>query len=170
MGPGTIVKLIEHDKESFENFSIKEVSMFFAHSVALGLILTLVTIFVAKKIAGPGIEKKKKNKIIMGCTNILFITVGITALMTLASNNLARAFAIGACMSIIRFRVSIGPKALSSNLLFAITVGVACGVQMIEIAWILTGIYTVIQLSMLALMAKTSSGELLLDEDEKVEM
>lgn len=166
MGPGSIVKLIEHDKELMEHFSLNEIIFYIGHSLLVGLILTYVTYYVSRKLAGIDIKTKKRNKLVLGSSNILFICVGITALMLLVNNNLARAFAIGAALGMIKFRVRLGPKSLSSNLLFAIIAGIACGVQFVNVAWIVTVIYIIIQVAMLAMMSKNVEGSMGLEEDE----
>lgn len=158
MGNSAIVKLIEHDQNEMSHFSIKEVSTLFGHSFFLGVILTFMTYVMLAKMSGH-LKKKKRLKLILGASNILFICVGITALMILVNNNLARAFAIGAALSLVRFRVKMGQKSLSSNFLFGIIAGIACGLKMLNVAWMVTAAYVVIQCILMALIHYLKDSE-----------
>lgn len=77
----------------------------------------------------------------LGASNLLFLCVGLTGLMLLVNDNLARAFAIAAAIALVRFRVKLDQKSINASLLFAILAGMACGLNSIELAWTATGIY-----------------------------
>ncbi len=77
----------------------------------------------------------------LGASNLLFLCVGLTGLMLLVNDNLARAFAIAAAIALVRFRVKLDQKSINASLLFAILAGMACGLDAIELAWTSTGIY-----------------------------
>ncbi len=158
MGNTAIVKLMEHDQDALAHFSLAQVAEIFGHSLLLGIVLTATTYWMLTHIGGE-VKTKKKLKFVLGSSNILFLCVGITALMILVNNNLARAFAIGACLSLVRFRVKLAQKSLSSNFLFGIIAGIACGLQMMNVAWIVTGAYVVIQMSLMFLLNWMSGGE-----------
>ena len=65
---------------------------------------------------------------VLGSANVLFLCFGMTGIMILVNNNLARAFAIGAAIAVIRFRIKFDGKGLGSSLFFGVLVGMACGV------------------------------------------
>lgn len=126
-----------------------EISILIAHSLLLGITLAVLNYITLT----PFMEKKEKEKSgsssrakhILGATNILFICVGLTGVMILVNNNLARALSIGAALHLMRFRVNIGNKNQGSNMLFGIIAGVACGLQEIRVAWAVILPYIVIQ-------------------------
>ena len=80
----------------------------------------------------------------LGASNLLFLCVGLTGLMLLVNDNLARAFAIAAAIALVRFRVKLDQKSVNASLLFAILAGMACGLNNIELAWTATAIYIVL--------------------------
>ena len=80
----------------------------------------------------------------LGASNLLFLCVGLTGLMLLVNDNLARAFAIAAAIALVRFRVKLDQKSVNASLLFAILAGMACGLNNIELAWTATVIYMVL--------------------------
>lgn len=129
---------------SFELFKL------FLNSFVLGSVLavfTFITIWSQFQMQEEGHKRDRlKLQTILGASNILFLCVGLTGVMILVANNLARALSIGATMALMRFRVKLGNKNLGSNLLFGIIVGVACGLQEIVVAWMVTGIYLFLQL------------------------
>lgn len=87
--------------------------------------------------------KKTTNNldICLGAANLLFLCVGLTGVMLLVNNNLARAFAIAAALALTRFRIKLDQKSVNASLLFAILVGMACGLGEQRLAIIATGIY-----------------------------
>ena len=74
--------------------------------------------------------------------------VGLTGVMLLVGDNLARAFAIGAALALSRFRVKITKKSTGTHLMFGIIAGIACGLDQLAIAWICSIIYVVLQLAL----------------------
>ena len=91
--------------------------------------------------------KKKTTtnlEIFLGASNLLFLCVGLTGIMLLVNNNLARAFAIAAALALTRFRIKLDQKSVNASLLFAILVGMACGLGEERLAWMATGIYIVL--------------------------
>ncbi|MBF0362370.1 MAG: hypothetical protein HQK49_15240 [Oligoflexia bacterium] len=159
------------------NFSnIESLCLLFANSLLCGLILSVVTFYMAKSLTisnesfstdkdkdkdkDPENNNKKEKKTVdyanlfLGSANILFLCVGLTGVMILVNNNLARAFAIGAALTITRFRVKVGPKILASNLLFGVIIGVANGLSEMILAWLLTIIYVFLELILLFIAKK----------------
>ncbi|MBF0365490.1 MAG: hypothetical protein HQK50_07955 [Oligoflexia bacterium] len=148
--------------------SEQEIIIILLHSFVAGILLVLITIIMEKSLSGndPTQEEEEGGgkgnananananvQLLMGASNILFLCVGITGIMILVNNNLARAFAIGAALTITRFRVKIGKKNLASNLLFGIIVGVANGLGEIKLGWMMTAAYVSLAL-LLVLVVK----------------
>ena len=122
---------------------IGKIFVLLGHSITLGLILSTITYLTTMNTFKTSIGDKEKIKklrpqTLLGSSNILFLCVGLTGIMILVNNNLARALAIGATMSLMRFRIKLGQKNLSSNFLFGIIAGVACGIHALKVAWCLT--------------------------------
>lgn len=133
---------------------LRYVSILFGNSIILGLALTWVTYLAVcqaeaseEEEEGP-LSPKDKYRLFLGASNILFMCVGLTGVMLLVGNNLARAFAIGAALALSRFRVKISKKSTGTHLMFGIIAGIACGLDQLAIAWICSLIYTVLQLSL----------------------
>ena len=137
------------------------------NSIILGVILTALTYLLNAPLRSKENKKKKdikkQIKIFLSATNILFLCVGLTGVMVLVNNNLARALAIGATLKLIRFRVNVGTKMIGSNMLFGIIAGIACGLNELFVAWSVTVVYAIIQLSTLALLKRYN-----IDLDEKI--
>ncbi len=90
-------------------------------------------------------KKSTSNlEIFLGAANLLFLCVGLTGIMLLVNNNLARAFAIAAALALTRFRIKLDQKSVNASLLFAILIGMACGLGEERLAWMATGIYIVL--------------------------
>jgi hypothetical protein len=93
----------------------------------------------------PAKKKAVSNlEIFLGAANLLFLCVGLTGIMLLVNNNLARAFAIAAALALTRFRIKLDQKSVNASLLFAILIGMACGLGEERLAWMATGIYIVL--------------------------
>ena len=130
------------------------------NSILLGVILTTLT-YLSNAPLPPknGDERKKKDikkqiKVLIGSTNILFLCVGLTGVMVLVNNNLARALAIGATLGLVRFKIALGSKMIGSNMLFGIIAGIACGLNELFVAWAVTGVYALIQIAILVVIRK----------------
>ena len=78
--------------------------------------------------------------------NILYLCMGLSCVMILVNNNLARAFAIGAAIALVRFRIKLGKSSANSNILFSIVCGIACGLNELTLAWLSAGAYLLITL------------------------
>jgi hypothetical protein len=72
----------------------------------------------------------------------------MTSVMVLVNNNLARAFAIGAAIALIRIRIKLAKNMSNSNVLFSIVCGIACGLNEMGLAWLSTGTYFLITISL----------------------
>ncbi|MFN8370724.1 MAG: hypothetical protein U0T83_08905 [Bacteriovoracaceae bacterium] len=102
---------------------------------------------------------KKIHQLIFGSANILYLTVGLTGIMLLVNNNLARAFAIGASLALVRFRVKLSQKAVDSNFLFGIIAGIACGLKEITLGWVITIVYILLQTSLYLIVKSAHKNE-----------
>ena len=91
-------------------------------------------------------------ELILGCSNVLFLCFGMTGIMILVNNNLARAFAIGAAIAVVRFRVKFDSHGFAKSLFFGVLVGMACGVGQLETAWLLTFAFVLLQAIVLFLV------------------
>ena len=139
------------------------------NSIGLGIILVIATFYEVRYLseypalqiaepdndddddASPESIKPKAGKksvsnleIFLGASNLLFLCVGLTGVMLLVNNNLARAFAIAAALALTRFRIKLDQKSVNASLLFAILIGMACGLGEQRLAWMATGIYIVL--------------------------
>jgi hypothetical protein len=115
------------------------------HSVILGIMLMGITIWVAGRVRDIPTNSDPKEdpvltpgELVTHSSNVLFLCFGMTGVMILVSDNLARAFAIGAAIALVRFRIRVDQKGLSSSLLFGVLTGMACGVDRVWIAWATT--------------------------------
>lgn len=150
---------------SLSQMTYHHMLMLLLNAVGIGLILVITTFLEMKYLSGyeaqftpdmdddddedgsPGKVKPGKSgkddtlQIFLGASNLLFLCVGLTGLMLLVNDNLARAFAIAAAIALVRFRVKLDQKSINASLLFAILAGMACGLDAIELAWTSTGIY-----------------------------
>ena len=145
-------------------FTLKMILFIFANSLAVGIILAFITYFsTALNIEKGSNAGLLRQKLILGSANILFLCTGLTGLIILVNNNLARAFAIGAAMALVRFRSKLSQKSLGANFLFGIIAGIACGLNELTVAWVVTGMYFILQLFLLLIVwinRKLSGGKI----------
>ena len=113
-----------------------------AHSITLGFILVAVTFVYSKALENLSEEnseklgpKKSGLQAFIGSCNLLFLSVGLTGIMILINDNLVRAFSIVAALALIRFRIKVDHKKVTTPILFAMLSGMACGAQEISLAW-----------------------------------
>ena len=139
-------------------------------SIGLGIILMMLAVWSSKKIgiklasnsasSGETAMPSKLSKsmqssyaeLILTSANVLFLCFGMAGIMILVNNNLARAFAIGAAIAVIRFRIKFDNKGLASTLFFSVLVGMACGVGQVQTAIVMTLAYGVLQGIIIMLM------------------
>ena len=148
-------------------------------SIILGLILMMLAAWTGRKISqnyrelngvlrAKGVLKSQGTdsnlyepevisfpELILNSSNVLFLCFGMTGIMILVNNNLARAFAIGAAISIVRFRIKLDSQGLGATLFFGVLVGMACGVGQIDTAVLLTLSYGLLQAIVVFVMQKT---------------
>ncbi len=144
-------------------------------SIVLGICLMIVAVWTSRKISEKftdlnrvfrakglnNLDSPEENvlpypELILASANVLFLCFGMTGIMILVNNNLARAFAIGAAIAVVRFRIKFDSQGLGSTLFFGVLVGMACGVGQPLTALILTVAYGILQLIVISLMKLTS--------------
>jgi hypothetical protein len=136
-----------------------EAFFLFSQSIILGSFLMGLTLWVNSKNETPkdasseGAENSKNSPStnLMTAGNVLFICIGMTAVMILVGNNLARAFAIGAAIALVRFRVKVEGKFIGMALLYGVLTGMACGIGRVDIAWTVAITFGVVLLAMMTL-------------------
>lgn len=104
------------------------------------------------------IPKVSYAELLLGSANVLFLCFGMTGIMILVNNNLARAFAIGAAIAVVRFRIKFNSQ--GSMLFFGVLVGMACGVGQIATAVGVTVAYAILQAVVIVLMSIAAKKEL----------
>ena len=175
---GKLAKLGEDG--SMAALSDKYMFALLLHSIALGLILVVATFYEIKylseypiksrleldtddegedsgknspeKVSSKGKKTSNNLEIFLGSSNLLFLCVGLTGVMLLVNNSLARAFAIAAALSLTRFRIKLDQKSINASLLFAILAGMACGLAQVRLAWMATGIYLALLIAILIMV------------------
>ena len=116
-----------------------------------------------EKVSHKGKKTSNNLEIFLGSSNLLFLCVGLTGVMLLVNNSLARAFAIAAALSLTRFRIKLDQKSINASLLFAILAGMACGLAQVRLAWMATGIYLALLIAILIMvnLLKPKSAEII---------
>ena len=118
-------------------YDFKELAILLGHSFVIGVVLCLITYFSSRHLLRePNEPSQEKINLILGTVNILYLCMGLSCVMILVNNNLARAFAIGAAIALVRFRIKLGKGSANSNILFSIVCGIACGLNEIPLAWL----------------------------------
>ncbi|MDC0253531.1 hypothetical protein OAK75_01435 [Bacteriovoracales bacterium] len=145
MGQNLISRALSSTENIIIGYSLSELIIILFHSFAIGASLCIVTYFTSRSLLkdakGPSEEK---IELILGTVNIMYLCTGMTSVMILVNNNLARAFAIGAAIALIRFRIKLSRNMSNSNVLFSIVCGIACGLNEVGLAWLSTGAYFLI--------------------------
>jgi hypothetical protein len=106
------------------------------HAVVLGIVIALLCRSVGRRLG------EADN--VVGASGALFLCVGMAGVMILVADSLARAFAIGGAVALVRFRVKMAGRFQSFAFLYGVIAGMACGVGRIDVAWALTAIFGVL--------------------------
>ena len=64
---------------------------------------------------------------------------------------MSRRKGIGAAIALVRFRIKMDTKNFAMCLFYGIIIGMACGVEQVELAYGLAGIFAVLQFTMLGI-------------------
>jgi hypothetical protein len=119
------------------------------HASLVGIFLMLLTWWVSSRL-GEG-RKQGGRDILITSSNVLLLCVGMAAVMILVADNLARAFAIGAAIALVRFRIKMAGRFIGIALFYGVLTGMACGVSRVDIAWEVALIFAVLLNGVLAL-------------------
>jgi len=133
-------------QQAIEALPLEMIVRIMFHSVAMGILLAVVTFMAVRSIYG----KQNVNtpaelfQLLIGSSNLLFLCVGMTGITLLINNNIVRAFAIIAALALVRFRVKLDQKNINASILFSVLAGTACGLQEVPIAWVMIGFYIIL--------------------------
>lgn len=122
-----------------------------ANSAILGILLMILVAWVSQmtareKEAVPGEPPLKPSDVVINSANVLFICFGMTGMMLIVNNNIARAFAIAAAIALVRFKIKVNSKVTSMGMFYGVLVGMACGVGHSFIGYALVLFFGVLQL------------------------
>ena len=128
-------------------YDLQSLTILLGHTFLIGSFLCIITYFSNRHLLkDPKEASEEKINLILGTMNILYLCMGLSCVMILVNNNLARAFAIGAAIALVRFRIKLGKSSANSNILFSIVCGIACGLNELTLAWLSAGAYLLITL------------------------
>lgn len=119
-----------------------------AHALGMGIFLMLCSMTAQLLMTGPATPERPTEtpaELVQSSSHVLFMCIAICCLIIVVDNNLARAFTLGAAIALIRFKTKLGEKASSTALLFGIICGMAAGIGMSDIGWLLAVLYGVVQ-------------------------
>ena len=149
-----------------ESQSVEALFESMGHSALLGLCLMLLTAWVSsssvmkKLTAVSSLDESAVNKapvappsaadLIFSSANVLYLCFGMTGMMLIVNNNIARAFAIAAAIALVRFRIKVDSKILSMSLFYGVLTGMACGVGHVFVAYMLVLFFGVLQFVVLS--------------------
>lgn len=140
-------------------------------SIFLGALLTLVNDWANQKVSpllknlepSSTVTKKEATTAntlsalthtILNASNVLFLCFGMAGIMILVNNNLARAFAIGAAIALVRFKNCLIHTDLVLHFFLESWLGMACGVGQGETAIAIALAFCTIQAFIVALICK----------------
>lgn len=129
-----------------------------SHSIAVGSLLMLTTALISiQNLSKPGIPQGAPSGVttnkpsptkfdcILNASNVLYMCLGMTGIMILVSDSIARAFAIGAAIAIVRFRIKVDSKSFGMCLFYGVLAGMACGVDHVQLAYIMAALFSALQ-------------------------
>jgi hypothetical protein len=126
------------------------------HAIGSGMLLMLVTAigttWSAKRLSSSKDDDEEDGslaEVILSSGNVMFLSFGMAGVMLLVNNNLARAFAIGAAIALVRFRIKVSSKTLSMALFYGVLAGMACGVDRVHLAWGIAATFGLLELLLL---------------------
>ncbi|MCM2277322.1 MAG: hypothetical protein NDJ89_04545 [Oligoflexia bacterium] len=127
------------------------------HASAIGFYLLALEWRVSRRTAG---AIARGSSPLLASASVLFVCVGMASVMILVNDNLARAFAVGAAIALIRFRVKMVGKFLGIALLYAVITGMACGLSRVDIAWAVALLFGILLFAVLGIDARIRRREL----------
>jgi hypothetical protein len=129
-----------------------------AHATGVGIYLMGLTAWVDRK-TGSDLSDPDWDPV-LGPASTLFLSIGMCAVMILVSDSLARAFAIGAAIALVRFRVNMVGRFVGISLLYGVLTGMACGLGRADIAWILAILFGTLIAGVVAIRSRIRKREL----------
>jgi hypothetical protein len=148
--------------ESKNVLSFARITLLLANALGLGAMLAACTAWTTLKLpvrkkrfdsspegmqVGPPLHGvDQRLDVFMNAMMVLYLCFGMTGVMILVNNNIARAFAIGAAISLVRFRVKLDQPGFSAGLFFSVLTGMACGVDQIPTAWAMGLTFSIVQM------------------------
>jgi len=110
-------------------------------STLLGTVLVIFTFYTNVSIRtskDKTVTVNDRIRNVVSAANLLFICVGLTAAMLLLNNNIVRAFAVVAAITLVRFRVRLdNAKEFNAALLFAVLTGMSIGLKELVLSFTL---------------------------------
>lgn len=144
--PIAIIRIVEQLFNAFSGSAHRPGSLPFLQAASLclnailiGSMLSVITGWINHRFNGK--SKAIENDALVAASSVVFLCVGMSVVMILVEDNLARAFAIGAAVALVRFRVKMAGKFLGIAMLYGVLTGMACGVGRTDIAWALAGVF-----------------------------
>jgi hypothetical protein len=142
MGQHQLLQLAE---SQIQNIPVPQELEYLGHSALIGGLLMLLLVWTAQVSKKDSSKPMGSAEILLNASNVLFLSFGMTGVMLLVNNNLARAFAIGAAIALVRFRVKFDSKSVGMSLFYALLTGMACGVGEVTTAYAIVTFYGVLQ-------------------------
>ncbi len=128
-----------------QNISVPQELEYLGHSALIGAVLMLILVWTSQNSKKENGKAMSSAEILLNASNVLFLSFGMTGVMLLVNNNLARAFAIGAAIALVRFRVKFDSKSVGMSLFYALLTGMACGVGEVATAYAILTFFGVMQ-------------------------
>src|SRR3954468_13858624 len=96
--------------KQWHSISVPQELELMGHSAVIGGMLMAFLYFALVRAKKTGKGDANPSEILIAASNVLFMGFGMTGVMILVNNNLARAFAMGAAIALIRFRIKVDNK------------------------------------------------------------
>lgn len=120
------------------------------NAALLGVLLMLLTAWVSSMTSKTSSTTTETtltpSDLVINSANVLFICFGMTGMMLLVNNNIARAFAIAAAIALVRFKIKVDSKIMSMSMFYGVLTGMACGVGHPYIGYALVMFFGILQL------------------------
>ena len=114
--------LMNNSDPAAQSMELSQILFALGSSIVLGMLLLGSTYFASRRLKTSMLLGKKANdprQQLLSSANQLFLCVGLTGTMLLMNENIIRAFAIIAALTLVRFRVRLDGSGISSSLLFS---------------------------------------------------
>jgi hypothetical protein len=128
-----------------EQISYGRAVILLGHSATIGAVLAITTACVTLALKAKSSKSQQPSDLIMASANVMFLAFGMTGVMMVVNNNIARAFAIGAAMALIRFRIKVDTKTVNMGLFYGVLTGMAVGIDQVPIAYAISFFFAIVQ-------------------------